>query len=163
MTPFLSPPTRLYLLRHAKSGWAEPGGRDFDRTLSDAGFAEAELVADAAADRGYRPELVVSSTARRCRQTFDAFGRAFPGLEEVRFVDELYNAPADTYLELLGATRGVQSLMLIGHNPAMEEVLAHLCGHDVVGRTIPDGYPTSGLAVLEVADKTWALKDFLIG
>ena len=41
MTPSIQLPQRIYLLRHAKSGWAEPGARDFDRSLSDAGFAEA--------------------------------------------------------------------------------------------------------------------------
>ena len=67
MTPSIQSPQRIYLLRHAKSGWAEPGGRDFDRSLSDAGFAEAELLAETAADKQYRPDLVVCSTAKRCR------------------------------------------------------------------------------------------------
>lgn len=154
---------RLYLLRHARSGWAEPGSRDFDRSLSDAGYAEAELVANAAADREYRPDLVISSTAKRCRQTFEAFSRAFPDLEEARFVDELYNAPAEIYLEIIGATQGVRSLLLIGHNPAIEEVLARLCGHETVGKTVPDGYPTSGFAVLDAKGNSWGLSDFLIG
>lgn len=164
MTPSIQRPKRIYLLRHAKSGWAEPGGRDFDRSLSDAGFAEAELVADSAADRGYRPDLVVCSTAKRCRQTADAFNRVFSGLVEFRYVDALYNAPAEIYLEIARSTRGVEGLMLVGHNPAMEEVFANLCGNDVMARTVPEGYPTSGLAVIDAAsDETYALRDFLVG
>lgn len=164
MTPSIQLPQRIYLLRHAKSGWAEPGGRDFDRSLSDAGFAEAEIVAELASDKGYRPDLVVSSTAKRCRQTADAVNRAFSGLVEFRYVDELYNAPAEVYLEIVAATRGVNALMLVGHNPAIEEVFARLCGNDVMARTVPEGYPTSGLAVIDAsAGETFALRDFLVG
>lgn len=164
MTPSIQLPQRIYLLRHAKSGWAEPGGRDFDRSLSDAGFAEAEVVAELASDKGYRPDLVVSSTAKRCRQTADAINRAFSGLVEFRYVDELYNAPAEVYLEIVTATRGVASLMLVGHNPALEEVFARLCGNEVMARTVPEGYPTSGLAVIDAGDgETYTLRDFLIG
>ena len=164
MTPSIQLPKRIYLLRHAKSGWAEPGGRDFDRSLSDAGFAEAELLAETAADRNYRPDLVVCSTAKRCRQTADAIGRVFSGLVEFRYVDALYNAPADTYLEIASSTRGVDALMLVGHNPAIEEVFASLCGNDVMARTVPEGYPTSGLAVIDVmGDEAYSLRDFLVG
>ncbi|MDH4440913.1 MAG: histidine phosphatase family protein [Rhizobium sp.] len=163
MTPSISVPKRIYLLRHAKSGWAEPGGRDFDRNLSDAGFAEAELLAETAADRNYRPDLVIASTAKRCRQTAEALNRAFSGLVEFRYVDELYNAPAETYLEILGSTSGIPALMLVGHNPAIEEVFASLCGNEIVARTVPEGYPTSGLAVIDAVDETWRLHDFLVG
>jgi phosphohistidine phosphatase len=164
MTPSIQFPKRIYLLRHAKSGWAEPGGRDFDRSLSDAGFAEAELLAETAADKGYRPDLVVCSTAKRCRQTADAIKRVFSGLVEFRYVDALYNGPADAYLEIAHSTRGVDALMLVGHNPAMEEVFAMLCGNEVMERTVPEGYPTSGLAVIDATgDDTYILRDFLVG
>ncbi len=108
------------------------------------GFAEAELLAENAADKGYRPDIVVSSTAKRCRQTADAINRAFSGLVEFRYVDELYNAPAEVYLEIAHSIRGIGALMLVGHNPAIEEVFARFCGNDVMARTVPEGYPTSG-------------------
>lgn len=164
MTPSIQPPQRIYLLRHAKSGWAEPGGRDFDRSLSDAGFAEAELLAETAADKQYRPDLVVCSTAKRCRQTADAINRVFSGLVEFRYVDALYNAPAEAYLEIAASTQGVEALMLVGHNPAIEEVFARLCGNDVMARTVPEGYPPSGLAVIDaLGDEAYRLRDFLVG
>ena len=56
---------RLYLLRHARAGWAAPGKADFDRTLDDQGYAEAEILAEEMADQGYRPQVVISSTAVR--------------------------------------------------------------------------------------------------
>lgn len=160
----LTSPSRIYLLRHAKAAWAQPGGRDFDRPLDDEGYSEAEVVAEKAADRNYRPERVVSSTATRCRQTADAVRRALDVDMDVSFVDELYNAPVDTYLELV-STNGGASLMFIGHNPTIEEVLERLVGPDQATAAIPSGYPTAGLAVLDQPSATggryWRLVDFL--
>jgi phosphohistidine phosphatase len=160
------PPSRIYLLRHAKSGWAEPGQHDFDRILDPQGYAEAELLADKAADKNYRPDLVISSTAVRCRQTVDAVRRAISETIEPQFVDELYNGPVEVYLAILTAQRNVGSVMLVGHNPTMQEVLGELIGQDRMAAAIPSGYPTAGLAVLdyqgpEGSDKGWTLSDFL--
>lgn len=161
------PPFRVYLMRHARSAWAEPGGRDFDRSLDDHGYAEAELVTARAADRMQRPDLVLSSTARRCRQTAEAVQRAFGEDTEILFVDELYNGSLETYLAVLAGQKQAGALMLIGHNPTLEEVLEAMIGADRMAATIPAGYPTAGLAALEhggtvmAASGTWLLKDFL--
>ncbi len=158
-------PFRLYLLRHAKSAWAQPGERDFDRPLDEEGFAEAEIVAEKAADHGFRPDRLLSSTAVRCRQTADAIRRAFDDELEFVFIDELYNAPSDTYLELVDANADIRSLMIVGHNPTIEEVLDRLIGPDQSMSAVPMGYPTAGLAVLErVSDaqaQSWQLVEFL--
>jgi phosphohistidine phosphatase len=157
-------PSRIYLLRHAKAAWAQPGERDFDRSLNDEGYGEAEVIADKAADRNYRPDRVVSSTATRCRQTAEAVRRAMSEELDIAFVDELYNAPVDTYLELV-STNGTASVMFIGHNPTIEEVLERLAGRDQMVSAIPGGFPTAGLAVLDrpspAEDRYWRLIDFL--
>ena len=161
------PPSRIFLLRHARAAWAQPGGRDFDRPLDDEGFAEAELVAAKAADRFPRPDLVLSSTALRCRQTADAVHRAFGEELEILAIDSLYNAPLDIYLEVLSGQKRAQSVMIVGHNPTMEEMLEALVGTDRMTALIPDGYPTGGLAVLDHGGKdqapagTWQVVDFL--
>jgi phosphohistidine phosphatase len=161
------PPSRVYLMRHARSGWAEPGGRDFDRALDEHGYAEAEIVASRAADRMPRPELVLCSTALRCRQTAEAIQRAFGEDSDMQYVDELYNGSLETYLAVLAGQKQAGALMLIGHNPTLEEVLEAMIGPDRLAATIPSGYPTAGLAALEhggsvmAASGTWLLKDFL--
>ncbi|SMC80907.1 histidine phosphatase family protein [Rhizobium sp. RU36D] len=162
------PPGRIYLLRHAKSGWATPGQRDFDRGLDDEGYAEAEIVTDRAADKGYRPDLVISSTAVRCRETAKAVRRAFPGDLEFRFIDELYNCPTDTYFEILATLSNIESVLMIGHNPAIEEILGELIGPTALGEAVPEGYPTAGFAVIDHAGEpipdsrhSWRLTDFL--
>jgi phosphohistidine phosphatase len=167
MTTITPPPSRIYLLRHAKAGWAQPGQQDFDRALDDQGFAEAEIVADKAADRRYRPDLLISSTALRCRQTAEAIRRAMGHELEPVFIDELYNGSLGTYLSLLSAQKDAASIMLVGHNPTMEELLEALIGPDPMVAAIPTGYPPAGLAVLDHrgasarAGFDWALADFI--
>jgi phosphohistidine phosphatase len=164
MIPSASP--RIYLLRHASSAWAQPGERDFGRPLDAEGFVEADAVARWAAGRGYRPERMISSTALRCRQTADVVQRAFDKALPLMLVDELYNAPVETYLDIIANNSEVASLMLVGHNPSIEEVLEKLIGADESARAIPTGYPTAGLAVLDRPDDDspfWHLADFLTG
>ncbi len=166
MSLLASPPQRIYLLRHAKSGWAQPGERDFDRSLDETGLGEADQVAATAAERGYRPALVLSSSAVRCRQTAEAMRRQMDDTTEFRYLDALYNAPADTYVDQLDQLELRNSVMLVGHNPAIEELFATLVGMEAVNRTIPEGYPTAGLAVLDRnsdGDGDWILTDFVVG
>jgi phosphohistidine phosphatase len=165
VSPSLS---RIYLLRHADSGWPENGQKDFDRSLSDTGYAQAEVVMDAAADRNYRPDLVLCSTALRCRQTADAVRRTLCGEDvPLRYIDELYNGALQVYLEILSATDHAGSVMLIGHNPTISETLEVLIGSDQVGAVIAHGYPPCGLAVLErnadaaASKPDWRAIDFL--
>ncbi|NTC84968.1 SixA phosphatase family protein [Agrobacterium tumefaciens] len=162
-----SSPSRVYLLRHAKAAWAAPGERDFDRGLNEAGFAEAEIIADLAADRRYRPDVLLSSTATRCRQTTQAWQRAFNEGIDIVYIDEMYNARSETYLSLIAAQTDAQSVMLVGHNPTMEATLEAMIGEDLLHAALPSGFPTSGLAVLDHDDSAgngknrWRLIDFL--
>ncbi|PKA41379.1 histidine phosphatase family protein [Rhizobium sullae] len=162
MAATLPPPSRIYLLRHAEAAWAQPGERDFDRPLNDRGYDDAELVADRAADKGYRPDLLISSTARRCRETADAVHRAMGLSLDILYVDELYNATPDVYLEIIN-TQNVGSVMLVGHNPTTEQALEALIGYDALLRALPNGFPTAGLAVVDFdgAAAEWKLTDFL--
>lgn len=158
------PPFRIFLLRHAKAVRGDPGERDFDRGLDSQGYAEAELVASKAADRGYLPDIMISSTAVRCRQTADAVRRAVDETLEPMFVDDLYNGSVDIYLDILSSQRDSRAVMLIGHNPVIEQTLAALVGSSPLSSAIPMGYPTAGLAVLDHAGTGkagWTLSEFL--
>lgn len=163
MTVLLPPPHRIYLLRHAEAAPAEPGQRDFDRPLSEKGYGDAEIIADKAADKGYRPDLLISSTALRCRDTADAVHRAVGVALDVRYVDALYDATVDTYLEIIDAQEAT-AVMLVGHNPTMEQVLETLIGHKAMVRALSGGFPTAGLAVIDFAASVnaWRLTDFIV-
>ncbi|MBB3912857.1 SixA phosphatase family protein [Rhizobium fabae] len=163
MTVPLPPPNRIYLLRHAESARAEPGQRDFDRPLNEKGYGDAEIIADKAADKGYRPDLLISSTAQRCRDTADAVYRAMGLSLEVRYVDALYNATVDNYIEIVDAQEEA-AVMLIGHNPTMEQALEALIGHEAMVSALPGGFPTAGLAVIDfdASATAWRLIDFVV-
>ncbi|QRM55659.1 histidine phosphatase family protein [Sinorhizobium sp. BG8] len=149
MTTQDPPAFRLYLLRHARAAWALPGQTDFDRALDEQGYAEAEIIAEELADQGYAPEIVVSSTAVRCRETAEPLRRTLGEELEIQYIDSLYAATADTYEEIAFAPRPQASLMLVGHNPTMEEFFRQLVGQAIAEAAAPSGFPTAGLAVLD--------------
>lgn len=149
MQDSVAPAFRLFLLRHARSGWALPGQRDFDRTLDDTGYAEAELIAQSAADHGIRPDLILCSTAARCRETAEPFRRTLGEDIDLRYIDALYTGSMNVYAELLEANSSLASLMLIGHNPMIEELFRRLLGDEAADKVLADGYPPAGLAVID--------------
>lgn len=167
MAPSQQQTFRLYLLRHAQAGWAEPGGRDFDRTLTEEGKSEAAFIGKSAVDRNYRPALILSSAATRCRETARIVLQAYDEKIAISYFDEMYNARAEIYLDLALRRDDVSSLMLVGHNPTIEAVAEVLLGRELLETSLPHGFPTAGLAVLEcdLADKSrfrgWRLVDFL--
>jgi len=149
-----APGFRLYLLRHAKAGWALPGQKDFDRTLDDTGFAEAGMVAEMAADRGLAPGLILSSPAVRCRQTAEVFRRAMGEGLDIRYIDALYTGADDTYRDIITSQGSLASLMVVGHNPVIEEIVREILGEQAAA--IPYGYPPGALAVIDFHDRPQA-------
>lgn len=141
--------SRLFLLRHAKAAWASPGMRDFDRPLDATGAADAETTGIAMRDGGYIPDLTVCSNAVRARQTLEGIaGNTDTG--RVMFVDDLYSEDAAGYLTIIRKVGSVGSLLVIGHNPMMEDLALALAedGDDDARATLHAGFPTSGLAVI---------------
>jgi phosphohistidine phosphatase len=141
--------TRLYLLRHARAGWAAPGMRDFDRPLDEAGIADAIGAGLMMRGNGYVPELVICSNARRARETLDGVVR---NLETGRalFTDGLYSTDAAGYVTIVSEAPETGSILLIGHNPMMEDVALALAGdgEEAANDAMLAGFPTSGLAVI---------------
>lgn len=141
--------SRLFLLRHAKAGWALPGMRDFDRPLDASGWVDAEATGLAMHAGGYVPDVTLCSNALRARQTLEAVaGRSDTG--RVMFLDQLYSDDATAYLAILRRNGGDGSLLVIGHNPMMEDLAMALAGdgEGSARATLDSGFPTSGLAVI---------------
>lgn len=145
---------RLFLLRHAKAAWAEPGTRDFDRPLTPAGHAEAEAVGRAMGAKGLVPSLTVCSPARRAVETWQGIASAL-GLKpsDAMLSETLYASDAGGYLNIMRNNAGAAALLIVGHNPMIEDLAAAMSarGCDAARATLAKGFPTAGLAVFSLA------------
>ncbi|HLM56593.1 MAG TPA: histidine phosphatase family protein [Pyrinomonadaceae bacterium] len=119
----------LYLLRHAEASWKDTGLQDFDRPLNSRGREAAPLVGRLIRERRLRVDLIISSPAVRARQTA-ALVRESAGLSaELLYDERIYEADAARLLEVVArAAESADALMLVGHNPGMEKLLAFLTG-----------------------------------
>ena len=148
----------LYLLRHAKSAWDRPLP-DHERPLAARGIRDATAAGKLLARQGWRPDLVLCSTAERTRLTWQRATDAGAAAGEIRYVEEIYEADTEDLLELVQqSSEEVGSLMLIGHGPGLPD-LADVLGarpepHEAWAR-MDRKYPTSGLAVLQLPGR-WA-------
>jgi phosphohistidine phosphatase len=142
----------LYLLRHAKSSWKETGIPDHDRPLAGRGRKAAKAMAKYLHAEGVRPDLVLCSSATRARQTFE---RLEPlKAREVHIERELYGADAATLLaRLRDVPEGVGSVMVIAHNPGLEDLTRVLARQD---DALGEKFPTAALATLAFSDREWA-------
>ena len=145
---------RIFLVRHAHAGWAMPGVRDFDRSLDSQGVLEAGRLAAALTVNGYTVSRIICSNARRCRETLEIV-REKTGLSgEIDHTDNLYTGTFETYLEMIGDNQaaGLESLMLVGHNPMLEDAAHALLKKDAgsVEEALGRGFPTAGLLILDI-------------
>lgn len=137
----------LVLLRHAK---AEPLQTiDHDRRLSERGRADAAAVREWLRAKGIRPDRVVVSTSARTRETWSL---ADPGGPEPVFDDRVYEASTDDLREVLAETSGdVTTLVVVGHNPGVEQLAWQLDDSDDARGVTNSGLSTSAVAVFAVS------------
>ena len=144
---------RLLLLRHAKALPAAPGApADWDhaRPLADRGLADAAALGRLLRGRGLVPQGALVSTATRARQTFMELGLEPPaGPTSVQYLDQLYLAEPASLLDALhAAPADVDSILLDGHNPGLQELAWRLSGETAA---LQRGLSTCMLAVFDVA------------
>ena len=113
----------LILLRHAHAEPATTGQSDLDRPLSPQGLAEAEAVARWLKEQGLVPDRVLCSPARRTRETLEAVMDAI-GYVEQRLEERIYEATPGTLADLADQHREAERLLLVGHNPGLEQLAA---------------------------------------
>jgi len=151
MTDENAKPFRLFLLRHARAGWAKPGETDINRSLDDNGRTDAAKIGNLAAANFDLPANILCSTALRCRQTLDVFMSCQNATADIRFSNTLFTGQVDDYLSEIMSYSDSPALLMVGHNPSIEYLMTVLLGEEKAKAAIPNGYPTAGLAVIDLA------------
>jgi phosphohistidine phosphatase len=152
---------RLLLLRHSKAERGRPGERDHERRLSERGRDDAPKIGAYLSKHRYLLDQVVVSTSARTRETWSLAAAAMPnkpGKPEVDFDERIYESTPKGLLAVLRETSPkVRTLLMVGHNPSMHELAVQLVatGDIETRQRMQEGFPTSGLAVIEFALEDW--------
>ena len=142
---------RLILLRHGDADRDSATGGDFDRALSAGGLAEVSAMGLTLVAMGLVPDLALVSSAARTRQTWAELATVFPGTR-VEFDNGLYLAEAESIAQILNGDPGdCDTLMVIGHNPGLQELALSLlltanAPASAISR-VQTGFPTAAAAV----------------
>jgi len=117
----------VLLLRHAKSSWKHPELADHDRPLNKRGKRDAPLMGRLLKKKGLVPDNIISSTAIRARSTAKAVAKASGYKGEIILNHSLYAAGPDAYLSVMrDLSDEYARVLIIGHNPGLEELLEML-------------------------------------
>lgn len=140
----------LLLLRHAKSDWANDSLSDHDRPLNKRGKDDAPRMGRVLRSEGLIPDAIVTSSAVRAASTAKIVAKAAGFEGAVQQDPRLYHADPEAYLEVAAETDdGIECLLLVGHNPGLEELVEALAGHY-------ERMPTAALACFRVDISRWA-------
>lgn len=142
----------LFLIRHAKSSWGNPGLRDFDRPLNDRGLHDAPQMAKLLAEEGVTPDLLVTSPAKRALTTALFFANTFniPN-ESVQKEPNIYEAHPQEILRIISSLpEEAKTVLLFGHNPTFTEVANVFMDNDFI-----ENVPTCGIVKITSTAKSW--------
>lgn len=143
----------LYLMRHAKSAWDQPGVKDHDRTLTPQGIERTQKIIAFIKLQQINFDLIVSSTAARARNTaiIMATGLNYDP-KKIQLETSMYECDTDSYFEILEMIPdSIQSVLIVAHNPTISEFFMK-----VSALQVEQFIPTSGLVGLKLNCKSWS-------
>ena len=139
----------LLLMRHAKSSWKNPELTDHDRPLNKRGKRNATRMGELLREQDLIPDVIISSTAERAHLTAKRVAESSGYGGEIRLHPGLYfEGPADWEELLCDVSADVHRLLLVTHNPTIEECLEMLTGEDEM-------MPTATVANIQLAINDW--------
>lgn len=141
---------KLTLIRHAKSDWSVAALPDRERALNKRGRLAAVIMGQRLSKRAAFPDLLLSSPARRCRETAQLLMGAADGWLSITYVDQLYAASVETLAAVIRGCPEQHHVALLGHNPELSELARWLCA------AAPVRLPTGAVLVLQLAIEHWA-------
>jgi phosphohistidine phosphatase len=139
----------LLLLRHAKSSWKQPNINDHDRPLNKRGKMEAPKVGKYLKANELLPDLIISSTARRAQDTAQAVAEESGYEREIGLYQDLYLSDTACYLDIIQSLQDtVNRVLVVGHNPVMDELLTLLTD-------VAQHMTTAALAQIDLPISSW--------
>ena len=146
----------LTLLRHAKSGWDAPVARDFERPLNARGRRAARAMGRELRRLGLGFDQVLASPATRVTETLTELAQGYGHAVDTSFDEAIYLAPVETLLALVHAADDSDArLLLVGHNPGMEQLALLLSGAGALRDQVASKYPTGALAEIGFPVRHW--------
>ncbi len=140
----------LLLLRHGKSSWSDASLADHDRPLKKRGRRAAQQMGRLVAEQGLVPDLVLTSTALRARDTAALMADAAGYRGTISAIAELYHAEHVAFVEVVSrVSTESETILVVGHNPGLEDWLMQLVGdrHE---------FSTAALAWIELPFENWS-------
>jgi phosphohistidine phosphatase len=147
-------------LRHAKSGWDDPVARDFDRPLNKRGEKAARLIGRWMHHSGLEFDHVIASPAVRVIETIDYVAGGYGQRIEPTWERRVYLASSATLMDVLREVNDkVQSVLLVGHNPGLEDLILDLVPPDTgcqLRASVYEKYPTAAVAEIALDVANWS-------
>jgi phosphohistidine phosphatase len=143
----------LYVVRHAKSSWADPDKSDFDRGLNERGKRDAPRMAKRLKEKDIHPDLILSSPAKRAFSTAKRIAEvlSYPK-KNIKTDQKLYHASEDTILSVIHSIKDKHNtVLLFGHNPGLTDFVNTL----VAEETNIDNVPTCGVVAFNLFVELW--------
>jgi phosphohistidine phosphatase len=139
----------LFVLRHAKSSWENPDWSDFERPLNSRGLDAARFIGELIYERGLQPQIIVSSPAKRAKQTAVLVKEIAEVSKPVKFDERIYEASPHALFNLIREfDEKWESILIVGHNPGFENLVRMLTGEAVA-------MPTAALARINLDIENW--------
>src|SRR5262245_55388988 len=139
----------LLVLRHAKSSWSDPARDDHERPLNKRGRRDGPRMGELVRQYGLIPDTVISSDAMRARLTAEAVAESAGYVGEILLNQHLYMASTADILSVLQTVQGnAETVMIVGHNPGLEELVEQLTGEQ-------QDLPTAALAQIVLPIDQW--------
>ena len=139
----------ILVLRHAKSSWDDPNMSDYERPLNERGRSAAPKVGLILKENNLIPELIISSTAKRAKETSELVKKSIHQPVDIYLSRELYDAGFDAYVSALQTLpKNMQTVLIVGHNPNIEMLVQYLTGKS-------ERMPTAALAHIQCNIKNW--------
>lgn len=143
----------LFLIRHAKSSWDDLSVKDIDRPLNGRGKKNAPMMGKILFDKGVRPDVIITSHAKRAGSTAKKIARELNyDKENILIEEKIYEAEIKSLLKIVnGLNNKWTTVILIGHNPGFTEFCNYLSGSDILN------IPTCGVAEIHFDFNDWKM------